>query len=38
MPSELYQVITNNWGVLCTQWDRMYPENPIDAREDSDDD
>jgi hypothetical protein len=39
LPEELMEVITSeaNWSTLCGEWDRMYPDNPIDEIENDQD-
>ncbi len=33
---EILAEIETNWQRLCEAWDEMYPENPVDSTEDSD--
>src|SRR5947209_3485212 len=38
-PDELCATIKDNWQRLCTEWDAMYPNNPVPvATERNDDD
>lgn len=36
VPAELLEVIykPENWQWLCEQWDRKYPDNPVEGSED----
>jgi hypothetical protein len=37
VPEEIVTEILRQLDVLCREWDAMYPENPIESREDDDD-
>jgi hypothetical protein len=36
VPAAVLKVITANWERLRAAWDEMYPENPVDSKEDDD--
>lgn len=36
VPEDLLKEVNDNWDVLCTKWDEMYPENPVHSEEDDD--
>lgn len=38
MPDGLQEVVTANWQQLCLEWDGVYPHNPVQADEGSDED
>ena len=38
MPDGLEEVVQANWERLCAEWDRMYPHNPVQGNEGSDED
>ena len=29
VPADVLEIIADNHAVLCSQWDKMYPENPV---------
>ena len=31
VPADVAETIMDNYAVLCSQWDKMYPENPVDG-------
>jgi hypothetical protein len=33
MPEGLREAVQTNWTLLCNEWDRMYPHNPIRSAE-----
>ncbi len=37
VPDEIIAVLMEqeNWRRLCEEWDRKYPANPVDGREDT---
>ncbi len=36
VPEDLLKEVKDNWDVLCTTWDEMYPENRVHSEEDDD--
>lgn len=34
IPSNLLEIISQSWTLLCQQWNEMYPDNPIADNED----
>ncbi len=33
---EVWEALNDQYELLCTQWDSMYPENPVNAEQDDD--
>jgi hypothetical protein len=36
VPNELMEQMYANYGLLCDEWDKMYPNNPIRGNHDDD--
>jgi hypothetical protein len=33
LPDELVQAILAEWPLICAEWDRLYPTNPVNDPE-----
>lgn len=36
VPDHIVEALIGHHALLCTQWDRMYPENPVNAEQGND--